>query len=200
MDGGLSREASFLYRLRITKKAWTCLPPFHVAQRYSHAGETARLAAQIMPPAFVSSCSFIEGFRTMKSNRLLGLVLLVAAGFMVTGLAAGHGGDTMTNKQIMAKVNGPKGVFAALKKELSQSQPNWADVTKESKEIVELTEALAKNAPRKGSQASWEKLTEAYTKNAKTLVDAADKMDLKAAKAAQQAIASSCTGCHRVHK
>ncbi len=136
----------------------------------------------------------------MKGKSLLGLALLAAAGFMVTDLAAGHGADMMTNKQIMAKVNGPKGVFAALKKELSQSQPNWVDVTKESKEIVELTEALAKNAPRKGNQASWEKLTEAYTKNAKTLVEAAENMDLKAAKAAQQAIATSCTGCHRVHK
>jgi cytochrome c556 len=136
----------------------------------------------------------------MKRSKILGAAALAALGFGVSGLAAGNDGEVLTNKQIMSKINGPKGLFNGVKKGLGASDQDWAALTKQTKEIVELSEGMAKNSPKKGSSASWEKLTAAYTKNVTALADASDKMDLKAAKAAQQAIAASCSGCHRVHK
>jgi hypothetical protein len=137
----------------------------------------------------------------MKSKRFLGLAALAAALFTVTNLAVGQNGDKLTNKQIMIKLNNPsQGVFSKLKKDLTQSSPDWPAISKESKEIVTLTQALAMNSPRKGGKESWEKLTETYTKNAKALVEACDQMDLKNAKAAQQAIAAACSRCHQAHK
>lgn len=137
----------------------------------------------------------------MKRNRFLGLAALAAALFMVTDLAVGQNGDKLTNKQIMIKLNNPsKGVFSKLKKDLTQPSPDWSTIAKESKEIVTLTEALAMNSPRKGGKDSWEKMTESYTKSAKALADACEKMDLKNAKAAQQAIGGACSNCHKAHK
>ena len=116
---------------------------------------------------------------------------------MVTELAVGQDGDKLTNKQIMIKLNNPsKGVFPKLKKDLTQATPDWSAISKESKEMVVLTEALAMNGPRKGAKESWEKFTESYTKSAKALADACEKMDLETAKAAQQAIGAACSRCH----
>lgn len=137
----------------------------------------------------------------MKSNRFLGLAALAAALFMVTDLAVGQSGDKLTNKQIMIKLNNPsKGVFSKLKKDLMESSPDWSTIAKESKEIVSLTEALAMNTPRKGGKDNWDKMTESYTKNAKALAEACEKMNLKNAKTAQQAITGACSNCHKAHK
>jgi hypothetical protein len=142
----------------------------------------------------------VERICEMKRQRFTKLLLLAAMLFLGANLAMGEDGEKLTNKQIMAKINGPKGVFASVKKDLAQADPDWVAITKESKAIVALTEGLAVNMPKKGDQASWEKLTAGYTKSAKALADASDKMDLKSARAAQQALGTACTGCHRVHK
>ncbi len=136
----------------------------------------------------------------MKRQWFTKLLLLAAVLFLGTNLAVGGDGAKLTNKQIMAKINGTKGIFASVKKELVKADPDWAAITKESKEIVTLSEGLAANMPKKGDQTSWEKLTAGYTKSAKALADASEKMDLKGAKAAQQALGTACMGCHRVHK
>ena len=136
----------------------------------------------------------------MKRIRLVGVIVLTGAMFAVSNLAVGFDGEKLTNKQIMQKVNGPKGAFTDLKKSLAQDTPDWPAITKQSKEIVTLTDTLCMNAPRKGDKDNWEKLTKAYNKSAKELVEASDKMDLKAAKTAQQKLATSCMPCHRAHK
>jgi hypothetical protein len=143
---------------------------------------------------------FVTGNCKMKRIRIVGVVVLTAALFTVSNLAVGFDGEKFTNKQIMQKVNGPKGAFADVRKGLAQATPDWTAVTKQSKEIVTLTDALCINSPRKGEKDSWDKLTKAYNKSAKELVEACDKMDLKAAKAAQQSLATACMPCHRVHK
>jgi XXXCH domain-containing protein len=137
----------------------------------------------------------------MKSKRFLGVAALAGALFAVTNLAVGQDGDKLTNKQIMIKLNNPmKGVFSKLKKDLAQPTPDWPAISKESKEILTLTEALAMNAPRKGDKGNWSKQTDAYTKSAKTLAEACEKMDLTSAKAAQQALGAACSRCHQAHK
>jgi hypothetical protein len=106
----------------------------------------------------------------------------------------------LTNKEIMAKINGGKGLFNAVKKGLNGSKQDWTVLAKNCKEISAMADTMASNKPRKGPQASWDKLAATYAKNARTLAEATEKMDLAAAKKAQQAMGSSCTGCHRMHK
>jgi cytochrome c556 len=148
----------------------------------------------------VAAVLLLKGFCKMKRSRIAGTAALALLAFAVSGLAFSHADETLTNKQIMAKINGPKGVFNAVKKGLNSSSPDWAALTKETKQMCELSEAMAKNSPRKGSPASWEKFTATYVKNVKALADASEKMDLKAAKDAQRAIGGSCSACHRAHK
>ena len=136
----------------------------------------------------------------MKRIRLMSAIVLTGAMLALSSLAVGFDGEKFTNKQIMQKVNGPKGAFADVKKGLGQATPDWTAITKESKQIVTLTDALCMNAPRKGEKDNWDKLTKAYNQAAKELVEACDKMDLKAAKAAQQSLATACMPCHRAHK
>jgi XXXCH domain-containing protein len=127
--------------------------------------------------------------------------MLAGALFAVTNLAVGQDGDKLSNKQIMIKLNNPmKGVFSKLKKDLTQATPDWTVISKESQEIVTLTEALAMNTPRKGDKDNWSKQTELYTKNAKALATACEKKDLTGAKAAQQALGAACSRCHQAHK
>jgi hypothetical protein len=154
-------------------------------------------------PKLSASLPFVPistGNCKMKRMQLVGLIVLTALMFTVSNLAVGFDGEKYTNKQIMQKVNGPKGAFNDVKKGLGQATPDWPAITKQSKEIVTLTDALCINSPRKGEKASWDKLTMAYNKSAKELVEACEKMDLTAAKAAQQTLATACMPCHRVHK
>ena len=58
----------------------------------------------------------------------------------------------------------------------------------EKKSLVEYAEALAAGKPKKGSDESWKKLTEAF-------LEAAKKADGKALKEA-----ANCSACHKEHK
>ena len=107
----------------------------------------------------------------------------------------------LTNKEIMVKLNQtPKGLCPVIGKAVKEKEPKWSEIQAQAKEFAELTAALAKNDPPKGSKESWEKLTKAYAKNAKDLADAAENMDYKKAIAAHAKLRTSCKSCHDSHK
>lgn len=104
-------------------------------------------------------------------------------------------------RKIMKDAHNPKaGLLPAIKKDLSASNPDWDKISKESKDLVNLAQALAKNSPRKGNKSNWSKVTGEYLSEAKELAAAAQSKDLDKAKTAQAALSGSCTGCHKAHK
>lgn len=132
----------------------------------------------------------------VKTFLALGFVVL---SFCVTAFAEDE--TVPSIKKIMKDAHNAKvGVLPAIRKDLSAPSPDWDKISKESKELVTLAEALAKNAPRKGSKSNWSKVTSTYLSEAKDLAAAAQSKDLEKAKTAQTALQGSCTTCHKAHK
>ena len=105
-------------------------------------------------------------------------------------------------KEIMGKLNKPNGLRPNLGQDLMQDELDWDEIQKETKQFVELTEALGKNKPPLGEKDSWEKLTKGYVEKAKAMDAAAQKKDKKGAAAAHQklSIMEFCNECHNVHR
>lgn len=133
---------------------------------------------------------------TKKIVILAGPVVLIAA-----AMASGADDKTPTIKDAM-KINkgGPKSAAGQLKTKLSAASPDWESVQKTTKEFLGLAEALGKNEPPKGDDASWKKLSGLYAKDFKALNDAAKDKDKDAAQAAQKKIGASCKACHQAHR
>lgn len=129
-------------------------------------------------------------------------ILAVLAG--LTAWLAPSGADEKkepTIKAIMTKAHkGGDSLIAGIGKDLKESEPDWADVLKSSKELATLGTALGKNEPPLGEKESWEKLTKAYQVKAKALVAAAEKKDKDDATAAHKTLSMTCAGCHKAHK
>jgi len=127
-----------------------------------------------------------------------GLALL-AAGVVLPAVAADKVPEI---KEIMGKLNKPNGLRPNLGQDLMQDELDWDEIQKETKQFVELTEALGKNKPPLGEKDSWEKLTKGYVEKAKAMDAAAQKKDKKGAAAAHQklSIMEFCNECHNVHR
>jgi cytochrome c553 len=125
-------------------------------------------------------------------------VLAILAGVMSTSVAEEQ---DVSTKDIMNKAHkGGDSIKSKLEKDLKGDKVDWDEVTKLSKELVSLGEALSKNKPPKGEQESWDKLTKSYAESAKALLAAAEKKEKKDADAAMKKIAGSCGACHKAHK
>ncbi|VTU01823.1 cytochrome c : Cytochrome C OS=Singulisphaera acidiphila (strain ATCC BAA-1392 / DSM 18658 / VKM B-2454 / MOB10) GN=Sinac_3849 PE=4 SV=1: Cytochrom_C_2 [Gemmataceae bacterium] len=132
----------------------------------------------------------------------LGMAALVLAfgGFDLTAAADDKKKDeTPTIKEIMAK--GHKGTDAYMGKvKAAVKGEKWDDAQKYAKAMLVFGEALGKNKPKKGDADSWKTLSEKYAADTKSLFDATEKKDAKAANEALGVIGGSCGGCHKVHK
>jgi len=103
--------------------------------------------------------------------------------------------------EIMKKANGgPKGLCAMIGKGLQAKDPNWEEIQKESKDLVECASGLPKTKAPKGDQASYEKLAKSYVDIAKDILAAADKKEQKDAVAAQKKLTGTCAECHKAHR
>jgi cytochrome c556 len=106
-----------------------------------------------------------------------------------------------TIKEIMTRAHkGSKSLLTNMNTELKEDEPDWNDVQKDSKELVELGTSLGKNRPPKGEQTTWERLTKNYVTNAKALEAAAQSKDKSAAKASLGKLQMSCRECHMNHR
>jgi cytochrome c556 len=106
-----------------------------------------------------------------------------------------------TIKEIMTKAHkGGNSLITTVGKELKEDTPPWADVQKQTKELVELGSSLGKNDPPKGDKESWKKLTDQYVTDAKALDAAAQKKDKDAATKAHTKLTGQCMACHRAHR
>ena len=133
-------------------------------------------------------------------NRMFLLTGVLALGVIVSSnvVKAEDDKEVPSIKEIMKTAHGEAGSKAKITKAIAGEA--WDDAQAAAKDWVKQAEALAKNKPTKGKDASWKKLTTSYTKNVKALAAAADKKDADGAKAALKTLGTSCGGCHGPHK
>jgi len=130
-----------------------------------------------------------------RTTRVMALAL--AAVLAGAGLAQEK---VPTIKEIMARLNKPGGLYPAISKELKADDPDWGEIQLQAKSFVKMTAALGKDAPPKGDQESWAKLTQEYADNALALSAAADKKDRTTAAAARSRLGGeACKTCHKAH-
>jgi cytochrome c556 len=122
----------------------------------------------------------------------------VMCGLIVAALVAGTVvAADLTVKDVMKKAHaGSNSLLANIGKDLMDDEPDWADVQKETKDLLDLGMALDKNDPPKGDKDAWHKLTKAYLTNAKGLDAAAQKKDARTALSYQGKLKTSCKECH----
>jgi CRISPR/Cas system type I-B associated protein Csh2 (Cas7 group RAMP superfamily) len=115
----------------------------------------------------------------------LGLIIVTTNG---PTAAAQKDGPKYTIPEVMKKAH--SGKMALLNKVKSGTATDA-----EAKDLLEMYQALAKNKPPMGDDASWKKRTEALLEGAKLYVDG-KKDDGKS----KLNTAANCTGCHKIHK
>jgi|SRR5579884_2697372 len=136
----------------------------------------------------------------MKHLTILGVATAVLGAWLASSVVADDT-KTPTIKEVMDKLHrGAKSPLSQVKKELRSRRPDWVQLQKQTKDFVILGAALAKNSPPRGSKASWSKLSLAYFNNAKTLDEAVEAENQRAANAALGKLSHSCAACHGAHK
>jgi cytochrome c556 len=106
-----------------------------------------------------------------------------------------------TIRDVMKKLNrGPGSITPTLQQDLKDDDPDWEAIQEQTAEYVKLSAALTKNKPTKGEAASWEKLAQAYSAEARALDAAAKRKNKQTASAVLKRINSSCNACHKAHK
>jgi hypothetical protein len=133
--------------------------------------------------------------------QVVSVVALLAAMVVTATSSSADDKKDPTIKEIMTKAHkGGDSLIQTVGKELKAGDPDWADIQKKTKQLVELGTSLGKNEPPKGEQKSWEKLTKQYLENAKALNTAVEKKDKKDALAAHKKLTGMCATCHKAHK
>jgi hypothetical protein len=131
----------------------------------------------------------------MKKFGSVAAVLAVVVAVTGTLLAA-----DLTVKDVMKKAHaGPNSLLANIGKDLKDEDPDWSDIQKETKELVDLVTALGKNDPPKGDKESWQTMTKAYLDKVKALDAAAQKKDKATAQSSHAKLKDSCNACHKAH-
>jgi hypothetical protein len=106
-----------------------------------------------------------------------------------------------TIKEIMDKLHkGANPPIILIKRNLQSSDPDWEEIQKQTKEFMEMVEALEKNDPPKGDKGSWARLAKQYVGNAKAMNAAAQNNDKRETLKFQAKLAGSCTACHKAHR
>lgn len=123
----------------------------------------------------------------------LGLIAMMAT----YGAAASADDKVPTIKEIMVK--GHKGTDAYIAKIKADAKDGkWDEAKDYAKTLVVFGEALGKNKPPKGDDASWEKLSKKYSESTKAVLKAVEEKDAAATNKALGTI--NCGECHKAHK
>jgi cytochrome c556 len=130
---------------------------------------------------------------------MLGMVAVL--GLCALGGRAEGQDEGASIKKVMGKLHGKgKGLLPAVGKALQSDSPNWPEIKKGSKLIVELSTTITELEPPKGEKEDYSKLSKAYLAGAKNLNEAAEAEDLAKSKAAAKKLVTSCKTCHDAHK
>lgn len=127
------------------------------------------------------------------------LMLAIAASLMVlSGSAAMVMHDGI--EEIMEKGFKKGGLRNKISLEIDKDKPDWSAIEKNSKDFSKMCSDLCKEKQPQGEADSWKKLTEALSKSAKSLTEAAGKKDHATAKTVIAKINNSCKECHDIHR
>jgi cytochrome c556 len=163
-----------------------------------------RLPRLISRPDRAARGGVIENHAEMQGMRvwiLMAGALAVVAAALVAGRADADDAAAPSIKQVMTRLHkGANAPINQLRAELKADNPDWGAIQKQTKDVVILSAALARNTPKKGDASSWKKLANEHFQNAKALDDAVQAKDRDAAQAAHGRLAASCKACHSVHK
>ena len=108
------------------------------------------------------------------------------------------GGPPTNIKQIMSRIGKqPQNLHIAIGEALKPDQPAWDAFQPQTKDYAQLSVALTKMAPPKGSKESWDNQTASFAESASALEAAAAAKDRDAAKAAHAKLNSACMACHK---
>jgi cytochrome c556 len=135
------------------------------------------------------------------ARRVAALVVVggLALALSVEGSAADDKDKTPTIKEIMKK--GHAGTKSLIKGVAAQVKAGeWDEAQNGAKTLKTFGEALGKNKPEKGDDASWKKLTDEYKDNTAAVAEAAEKKDAKGVTSGLGKIGKSCKTCHDSHK
>jgi hypothetical protein len=124
---------------------------------------------------------------------LLGLAAVVLA----TGSARTADDKVPTIKEIMKKGHAKTdGYIAKIRADAKGGK--WDEAKEYAKTLAVFGEALGKNKPAKGTEASWKEQAAKYEGSTKATLAAVEKKDAAAVNKALGSI--NCAGCHKAHK
>lgn len=133
-----------------------------------------------------------------KKLRKVAVVALVAFALTVSvgGLIAAE--DKVPTVSEIMKVGhaGGKSLIAKIKGSVKGGK--WDDAKAPADALKVFGEALGKNKPGKGDEASWKKLADKYKESTAAVAAGVEKKDAKAVAAALGKI--NCAECHKAHK
>ncbi len=156
-------------------------------------------AIQLMRPLL--SAPVTPNTITVIGLLFTGVLALLAVIALALNRTVAADEKTPTIKEIMKKAhNGDSSLLGQLRGELRDDEPEWAEIQKQTRELVTLATSLGKNKPPRGEMGSWDKLTKQYLEKAKALDGAAKKKDKKSSQVAFAKLRGSCTDCHNAHK
>jgi hypothetical protein len=134
--------------------------------------------------------------------RKLGRVTMLSVGLMI-GLGsivmANYRADVPTIDEIMTEAHNKKRGLQP-KLDAAVKAGKWDEAAKPAGRLKELGEALVKNKPEKGADASWKKLSTQYKTTTAEIAEAVQKKDRSKAEALLVKLGKSCDACHEVHR
>ena len=132
----------------------------------------------------------------------LGRVTVLAVGLVVglgTLAAANNTADVPGIDEIMAEAHNKKRGLQP-KLDAAVKAGKWDEAAKPAGRLKELGDALCKNKPHQGPDASWKKLSTQYKQQTAEIADAVQKKDKAKAQALLAKFGKSCDACHEVHR
>jgi cytochrome c556 len=132
--------------------------------------------------------------------RFAGLCAALGLVAVVMALPVSADDKAPSIEEIMKKLHGKTGSHKVVGKSLDAAELDWEAIAKHAKIYADLSASLEKNTPEKGDKKAWDKLAQAYAKDAKALSEAAAKKDKEAAKAVFGRLKESCDACHENHR
>ena len=134
--------------------------------------------------------------------RKLGRATVLAVGLVIglgTLAVANNADEVPAIDEIMSEAHNKKRGLQP-KLDAAVKAGKWDEAAKPATRLKELGEALAKNKPHQGPDASWKKLSSQYKQQTAEIADAVQKKDQAKAQTLLGKFGKSCDACHEVHR
>ena len=134
--------------------------------------------------------------RKLGRMTVLSVGLMIGLGAVVT---ANNRADVPTIDEIMSEAHNKKRGLQP-KLDAAVKAGKWEEAAKPAGRLKELGEALTKNKPEKGTEASWKKLSTQYKTITAEIAEAVQKKDKSKTESLLVKFGKACDTCHEVHR